>query len=242
MPSRSPTACRCVQVLGIGLFINMLAMAPAQGTQTKKRILQAAGAAGLIGAAALLDPLVRANRDGGSPFFRTLSRVTSEAFDYEGVVLGLGGAWLLSDQRERPAVWRVTRAALASSVITRLLKIYVGRARPYASESSPAFLPIHLDGRFHSFPSGHTALAFSLAQAIDDEIDNGWVEAGLYAASSLVAWSRVRQDDHWLSDVTAGAIEGIAVTRMLRDGRLLPGRSRLVMTHDGLALVIPVAF
>jgi membrane-associated phospholipid phosphatase len=123
-----------------------------------------------------------------------------------------------------------------------LLKIYIGRSRPVVSQHGPHFEHLRLDSRHNSFPSGHTALAFALARAIDDEIDNRFLEVGLYSLGTVVGWSRVQQDEHWLSDVTAGAIAGITVTRMLRDGHLLPRDARVDFRPGGVGVVFPVDF
>jgi hypothetical protein len=226
----------------MGMLVVMLVQAPA-AAQTKSRILRMAGTAGLIGAAVLLDPLVRVeSADGGDRFMRRLARVSGQVGDYGTVLLGLGGTYLFSGQQTRQAVQRVARAAAVTSVVTRVIKIYVGRARPSSRAGAAYFEPVQLQSRYNSFPSGHTALAFAMAQAIDDEIDNRFAEIGLYTASALIGWSRVREDKHWLSDVTAGAIEGIAITRMLRDGHFFSSEPQFALTPNGLAVIIPVDF
>ena len=37
-----------------------------------------------------------------------------------------------------------------------------------------------------------------------------WATVGLYTAAAAVGWSRINDDRHWLSDVAAGAVLGIA--------------------------------
>ncbi len=61
-----------------------------------------------------------------------------------------------------------------------------------------------------SLPSGHTAMAFALATSLADDIDRPWATVGLYTAATAVGWSRINDDRHWLSDVAAGAVLGIA--------------------------------
>jgi membrane-associated phospholipid phosphatase len=61
-----------------------------------------------------------------------------------------------------------------------------------------------------SLPSGHTAMAFALATSLADDIDRPWATVGLYTAAGAVGWSRINDNRHWLSDVAAGAVVGIA--------------------------------
>ncbi len=59
-----------------------------------------------------------------------------------------------------------------------------------------------------SFPSGHSATAFSSATFL--QMRYGW-EYGLpaYLGAGFVAWSRVYTENHYTRDVVAGAILGV---------------------------------
>lgn len=87
-------------------------------------------------------------------------------------------------------------------------KVLLGRARPdnptHDSDDFGFF-----SGR-GSLPSGHTAMAFALATSLADDIDRPWATVGLYTAAGAVGWSRINDNRHWLSDVAAGAVIGIA--------------------------------
>jgi hypothetical protein len=43
---------------------------------------------------------------------------------------------------------------------------------------------------------------------VDRETSGRWVPWGVYPAAALVGWSRVHDDQHWTSDVVAGAAVG----------------------------------
>ncbi|MDR0733095.1 MAG: phosphatase PAP2 family protein [Dysgonamonadaceae bacterium] len=73
------------------------------------------------------------------------------------------------------------------------------------------------DSNRHSFPSGHTAIAFIAAEFLHQEYGDRsvWISIGGYGMASLVGLSRIYRNKHWLSDVIAGAGTGILATKMV---------------------------
>jgi len=122
----------------------------------------------------------------------------------------------------RPEVTRAGGRLVASLALagtsTLAVKTLIGRARPSAGVGAFAFHPFSGDV---SLPSGHTAMAFALATDLSDELDRGWVRVGLYTIASGTALSRINDNRHWVSDVTLGALVGIA------SAKLVSGRWRI---------------
>ncbi|MGH7541204.1 MAG: phosphatase PAP2 family protein, partial [Gemmatimonadota bacterium] len=105
----------------------------------------------------------------------------------------------------------VTLGVLAGSLGNEALNVAVGRGRPNADKGPWRFDPF---SGHASFPSGHTALGFALAGAID-EATEGWAPAAAaYAVATLTGLSRVYDDKHWASDVAAGALVGAWTARL----------------------------
>lgn len=91
------------------------------------------------------------------------------------------------------------RAIIANSIVTTGLKYSVQRRRPN-------------DQNNLSFPSGHTSDAFTTATSLTYAY--GWKAAVIaYPLATFVGISRVADEAHWLSDVTAGAFVGIWMGR-----------------------------
>jgi membrane-associated phospholipid phosphatase len=98
-------------------------------------------------------------------------------------------------------------------VTDKALKKLIGRARPDAKESPWDIDP--LANRQVSFPSGHAALAFTLATSLADDLHNTWSSIALYTFATGTAWSRLNDNRHWPSDVIGGAVLGFTVSRMM---------------------------
>jgi PAP2 superfamily protein len=100
---------------------------------------------------------------------------------------------------------------LAAGVVTPLLKLAIGRARPNRNEGSHSFHPF--DKNFDSFPSGHATNAFAFATAVAGHYDGWVVPTIVYTIASGVAVSRVNDHVHFPADVLAGALIGHAVAK-----------------------------
>lgn len=85
-------------------------------------------------------------------------------------------------------------AVVAMTAVTQTMKATVNSPRPI--------------GDSRSFPSGHTATAFTGAELVRMEYGWGW-GAGAYAVATSVAVLRMYNGAHWFSDVVAGAGIGI---------------------------------
>jgi membrane-associated phospholipid phosphatase len=133
---------------------------------------------------------------------------------YATLTLGLLGAGLISGNQKitRAGVHVGASVALAAGAVV-VGKSLMGRSRPdeFGSDGDD-FHP--LTGRV-SMPSGHTALAFSLATSLADDIHRPWATAGLYSMAGLVGLSRINDNRHWLSDVAVGALVGITSAKFV---------------------------
>jgi membrane-associated phospholipid phosphatase len=126
-----------------------------------------------------------------------------------------GTGLIIRDSWLRETAVLAGTAILFSTVVTRVIKPVVGRARPYVDAGNGAFHMFTLEDSYNSFPSGHTVAAFSLSAVLAARIDHPLATIGLYGLACLTALSRVYTDEHWFSDVVFGGIFASAVGRSL---------------------------
>jgi len=95
------------------------------------------------------------------------------------------------------------RAQILNGVFTVPTKYIVNRERP--------------NGGDHSFPSGHASAMFTTAAVLQEH--GGWkFGVPTYALATFVAWTRVRDRSHWLSDAFVGAAIGSMAGRTVVRG------------------------
>ena len=112
---------------------------------------------------------------------------------------------------------RGVEALAVASAISGIIKGFAGRERPFVAPGEPwHFNVLHgwTDARYFSLPSGHTTatVAFAFASCV---VTRGWPRAarvsygGLLLLSACgVAFARAYTDQHWATDVLAGALLG----------------------------------
>lgn len=95
----------------------------------------------------------------------------------------------------------------AAALLITVLKDFFDRARPPLADAS--IDPIGIVPASASFPSGHAATAFAAAVAIG--LVHPRLRRPLLAMAAVVALSRVYLGVHYVFDVVAGTLIGIAI-------------------------------
>lgn len=111
-------------------------------------------------------------------------------------------------------LWRGRRADAVTLAVSMIIVVAIGatmaavlgRTRP---EDSLA------ESMATSFPSGHTAVATTVAVVLGLLLRRSyvWILGAVWVL--MMMWSRTYLHAHWLSDVVAGMLEGIAVATLV---------------------------
>ena len=137
----------------------------------------------------------------------------SKALSHSGLILPVGvptamGIYALIQKDEpllKEAVY-IGTSVIEALGITMAMKITFDRQRPY--EKYPNLIhPVSTEPD-PSFPSGHTAAAFSLATALSISYPKWYVIAPSALWACGVGYSRINQGVHYPSDVLTGAVIG----------------------------------
>lgn len=134
----------------------------------------------------------------------TLARIPATVGGTIGMIITGTVIILLFLWRRRP--WDAATLAAAMVLVVAIgttLAAVIARVRPADSMA---------EANATSFPSGHTAVATTVALILALLLRRWyvWVLGVCWVLGMM--WSRTYLRAHWLSDVTAGMLEGIAVT------------------------------
>lgn len=121
------------------------------------------------------------------------------------------GGWAFESDYTTKTVKLAFEAAVLSAVGVQAVKLSTHRHRPFNEDG-----PYSWDGpdfgnsSKDSFPSGHSAGAFSVAAVIANRYgtDNWWTAPLIYSVALITPLSRVYDDKHWASDAFVGSAIG----------------------------------
>ncbi|MCL4547109.1 MAG: phosphatase PAP2 family protein [Bacteroidetes bacterium] len=141
---------------------------------------------------------------------------------YSPIVLFSGFAaysLLTDDIGTRKIAYEIGQASLYAGALSFLLKLAIGRSRPYLNEGTHSFSPFSsiLNQDNKSLPSGHSTVAFILSTVLSRNVKSPVFKVLAYLPAVLTLVSRVYQDQHWASDTFAGAALGYFVATWVVD-------------------------
>lgn len=180
---------------------------------------------------------------------------TFETIGFSRTVLGanvalIGAGWLFRGHEEGNKLMRTALVSLEAQLFTEglvgLTKFTVGRARPGAGLGTQTFEPF--EGFDKSFPSSHAARSFAVAAVFADAYPQP-VPFLVYTGAALISLSRIHTNEHFSSDVLAGAALGFVIGKVLswrhQHPDILRGWTVLPFVPDargGLGFTVDVRF
>ncbi|MEK7328471.1 MAG: phosphatase PAP2 family protein [Chloroflexota bacterium] len=135
---------------------------------------------------------------------RNLAILLAHSGDSPLWLAGLLLVWWRGSAFWRHETWLDLIGVLVTAILVQAMKLAFRRRRP-AGEWGQGYRKIDP----HSFPSGHAARAAMLA-VVAVALGPAWWAALLLAWAPLVALARVAMGVHYVSDVAAGAVCGLA--------------------------------
>lgn len=116
----------------------------------------------------------------------------------------------------------------SSSMIMGLLKNAAGRARPETELGHLEFQPFTQSPAYHSFPSGHSSVAFGISILLAKRVESVPLKIVFYSLAATTAVSRMYADVHWASDIAFGGMlawfcADTAISRIQKNRYRRPG-------------------
>ncbi len=125
------------------------------------------------------------------------------SFGAPSITLGTG--FITRDKLLQRTGWENFGSFVIGYAFTYSLKRVVDRDRPATKYS---FVDAYKNVSKHSFPSGHTSIAFSTATSLSINFKKWYVVVPAYLWAGAMGYSRIHLGVHYPSDVLAGAIIG----------------------------------
>lgn len=146
---------------------------------------------------------------------RELMRVFEEMGDANAIrplsIVIFTGSLFTDNHRFQDAAFTSFQSLVYANLLTNVLKLGFGRARPYENDESSNFKPF--SGKT-SFPSGHATTAFAAVTPWLLYYPHSVTILALVVAGGT-AFSRIPLLYHWPSDVVAGALVGVVTSSWL---------------------------
>jgi|GEM_PF-640035 len=145
-------------------------------------------------------------------------RIYGEWYSIIGVAGGVGLFGIIAnDTSAKKMSIELLQAGLYSELITSVLKVAIGRARPEQSEDPFVFRPFNFAYGYHSMPSGHTTSAFALSTVLSRHAPTTTLKILAYVPAGFTMFARIYENQHWLSDEIIAAAIGIFVAEWVVD-------------------------
>jgi membrane-associated phospholipid phosphatase len=133
------------------------------------------------------------------------------------VILGTFGYGLVfNNNNSKNAAVSAIGSILLGQLMVETLKSATHRSRPEAGQGPFDFGGFGLGSDNTSFPSGHSAAAWSVASVFAEEFGDKykWAPAAAYGLAALTSYARMHYNKHWASDVVVGAMVGYVAGKL----------------------------
>lgn len=123
-----------------------------------------------------------------------------------------GGAFILGSIKSNDHMHETgllaAEAAIDATGVTYVLKVITQRQRPYIIREDGDLFTGKVSSSTLSFPSEHSAIAWSIASVFAHEYPGPITQVGAYGLAALVSTTRVTAKQHFPTDVIIGGVLG----------------------------------
>jgi membrane-associated phospholipid phosphatase len=126
------------------------------------------------------------------------------AFIFSGGFYAVG--LLMKNEWARETGLALSTSLLTAGLLEMGLKPLIGRARPSKGEGNYSMSFFNEEAGYHSFPSGHASMAFTISFVMAKRSKSVPVKIFFYTLATSTAVCRLYSDAHWISDIAFGSI------------------------------------
>lgn len=156
-------------------------------------------------------------------------------FMFPGASLLAAYGYYTEDSKLLNASLTSIESGITAGLITEVIKSSIGRERPYGTNDPFKFKPFKGGELYHSFPSGHSVIAWSMITPFAVY----YSEPILYAIPISVNFARIYKNKHWLSDTVFSSGLGFAVGYFFSERHL---KRRLFFEFTGNSVSVGYRF
>ncbi len=165
---------------------------------------------------------------------------------FPGTLSLYGIGYVVKSKRLKRVSISAFESALISGTISAVIKGIFHRHRPNTGDPYNTFDGPSFTSSNNSFPSGHTTVAFAVADSFAQEYSKTIVIPVIsYALAFGVGYSRMNDDVHWASDVFLGAVIGIVTSRAIYHYNILEDKNISIfpsINKKGYSIVLSFNF
>lgn len=167
------------------------------------------GVVAIIASTSLVDEPIRdfwqGKQNGFLNHFERIGNHYGKPYSAVGITGGvyLAGVILKNEWAKETGLMLLSAHA-SSTVVQTFFKNAVGRARPNLGIGNYESIPFAKGSEYHSFPSGHTTVAFTTSLVMARQVKSVPIKIFFYSMATLTAASRMYLDVHWFSDLAFG--------------------------------------
>lgn len=126
-----------------------------------------------------------------------------------------GSAKIFNNAKLQETTVLMVKSLVITGLVTSVLKVAIGRERPYVDGDPDEFKPFSFDPDYMSMPSGHSSSIYAMMTVLAKQYDDWYIKIPAYVFAASVTAQRINTDKHWSSDILIGSTIGYFVGSLI---------------------------